>query len=157
MQSLDEKLTIRIGGQIAAVQQQVAIGGQRIGPMLNLVEVLFDAPRIEPRVPDPGHAVVAVRQEPDSVVAGVAGQGCIDLSEAVACGIEKDKFKLVPRTCLFLQRSDQLLDLVNALIHQDQFMPWFGGGLSRCVGCGRERHLVDRLFGQRRIVRHTGN
>ena len=122
-QRVDQRAAVDAGGQVAAVQHEVGVRGERIHPARDLVRVAFHAVQAELAVADLEARVIAVRNEVNGVKIMVTGEHLADLLDAVAIGVQHD---YVERTAFRAPREkvvDERLIIRDVGIDDDQLPP----------------------------------
>ena len=123
-------------GDVAAVEQDVALGGQGLAPLGELRGVAGDGPRVQNARSQPHLALGPVGQDVHGVHAASALKDAADLGEAVFTGRQKMDFvggEALGRRAQAVQKGGVI---ANRGVDKDQFR---GVGRAEPVGCGRVR------------------
>ena len=127
--------------QVAAVQQQVGVGGQRVAPGGQFVGALQQALRVEHGAAQLQAAVAAVRQHVHGADVAAPGQRLADQRQAVGAGGDGDDLDAAPGALLRLQVGDQRRGIGQAGVDEGDL-----GAL--------HRRLRGRGLGQAGVHRH---
>ena len=131
-QRIDELIAHRALRHVAAVEQDVGLGGEAAAPLLKCRGVLVQRLRVDHRAAQTQAARVAVRNDVNGADVAFARQHLGDLRQAVALGIELDDFELRGR-CGGAEPSsnqsvDQALRISHCGINKNQFVTGCLGG-----------------------------
>ncbi|MCZ7563346.1 MAG: hypothetical protein M5U08_05600 [Burkholderiales bacterium] len=147
----EERLAVRGGGEIAAVEDQVAAGLERRAPAGHRRFAVREHGRIKQRCTQLQLAIRAVAYEVHGVELHAPREDLAHLRDAVALRIQDDDLDVPPAVVLRLDLRNQVRMVGDGRVDEDELEA--AGYDRRCCGQRVRDGLVDGRLGKRQLPR----